>query len=530
MLPDQKLASELTALAASTSGSRVRVTGGSMLPLLRPGMVVDIAGAPVAPRIGELLVFRNHKGLIVHRVVRRRGASGVMTCGDACPENPEWTSFDAVVGRARAVWSDERVDARRIDGFAFRIAGWLLARTRPLRATAVLFARAIALALRKPEPVPAFRALFGAAIAFERGDLALGLARLNAVPAAPLAEVARRHGMGGLVQRWLASAAAAGLAVPPEMLAIFQRLRWFAALSTAQVAERASDVSRIFADRGIPAVLLKGAGRLCAGEADADVNASSDVDVLVPAASADAAVAALRAAGFREHLDAAEIRFHERYEHHRAALWAASGTAPVEVHVRLCMPGSVSATLDYAALAAHVRETDGPYGRVRVFDDVAAALHLAYHARDFLALRDIVLLGRLLRRMNAAERAAFDAFVARETRDAVRLAAAVTAARALAGPVRPSRDVAAYLSWAVAREDVPAALRKRAAIVEALRARCLPHYRGLPYTLDQLHRWAYNLAGTPLVLRWTARGARDGAAAFLGAASSAHEAELPELV
>lgn len=499
-----ELGIELTAFASEAAGrARVAIVGSSMRPLLRAGMIADIEPLRRRPRTGDILVFRSFRGLIVHRVVRRLGATGYRTCGDACPEAPEEIGDPQIVGRVRRVWSSAQRGARRIDGPLFALAGALLARTRTPRATARLARNGLRFLVRAPQVVPAFRTLFAAAVAFERGAAELGVARAQAVPSAAFLAAAKRHGMCGFFQRRLAAAAAAGLPVAPELLAELQRVRWHAALSTTQVRARACEVARLLAAAGIDAVFLKGAARLLAQRAGADLHASGDVDVLVPRARVEEAVAALRAAGYRERTSVADIRYHARRIQHRAPLWPPRGNVPVEVHVALAMPGSVSAALDYETLAPHVRSVVLSEGETAaVFDDVAAALHLAYHARDFHILRDIALLASYLRGMTPSERDAFDRLVRSERRDALRLSSAVAAADLFNTGHRPSGRAVSYLDWVCVREDLPPALRKRAAVLEALRGRCLPHYRGAAYTLGQLHRWAYNAAALPVLFRW----------------------------
>ncbi len=498
-----EIAVELAAFATDVKGSaRLRVVGTSMLPLLPPGTVVEIEPLPSKLNVGDVLVFRAGKSLLVHRVVALRGESGVQTCGDAIPENPEHVAYRDVVGRVRSVWAGDGTTSRKLRAPTHPLVAYLIARTRSVRATSRLLMHVVRLIFGRPKQVAAFRALAGAAIAFERGDPLLAIARLRSVPLRAFVAVAQQHAMGGHMYRWLEASVDAGLEVPPEYVMEFRNLRWFAALSSAQVAARTRDVAGIFAEAAIEAVFLKGAARLCAAATDADVNPVDDVDVLVPAAEADRAVAVLHAAGYYERMGRTEVRFHERRLHHRAPLWPQAGFAPVEVHVALCAPGTVSAPLDYDDLRGHVRTVAGSAGTLKVFDDVASALHLAYHGRDLHVLRDILLLSRLLRGMSVAERAAFDRLVAREGRDTIRLRSAIAAADSLAEERSIAPQFAAYLSWAIVREDLPIALRKRSFLLEAWFARAFPAYRGPSHAIRQTHRWIYNLIATPAIVAW----------------------------
>jgi len=494
---------ELAAFAAEASGRcRVKIVGRSMRPLIRHGMIAELHPPGSKPKIGEILVFRSAGGLRAHRVVSHVADSIYVTCGDACPEYPEVIVHADVVGRVASLWSEDASGKRRIDGPLLHVAGNFLARTRPVRAALRLFAQAVRLLVRQPGGVPAFRAVLGATIAFERGELQAGLDRATQVCPDALFATAMHHRMGGLFQRWLSAAAAAGLSVPNELHARFQEARWLAAVTSTQITARAREVSQILASAGIEAVLLKGAARLLAGEDDADVLTASDVDVLVPSERADLAVEALRSAGYRERAGRKLIRFYKHRVHHRAELWPPAGFAPVEVHVSLGVPGSVSAALDFDTLIDHVRNVDTPSGPVRVLDAVGSALHLAYHARDFHNLRDIVLLSRYLRQMSPQQRNQFDRLIERERRDPVRLASAVAVALSVTGDTSLPKLLAEYVSWITVREDLPPALRKRAGVIGAVMARSYLYYRGFPYTISRLHRWTYNLIATPVLLRW----------------------------
>jgi hypothetical protein len=69
-----KLSSERSAqlvelVAQRARRARVTITGASMEPLLRAGMVVDIEPISAPPRIGDILVFRSQTGLVAHRLI-----------------------------------------------------------------------------------------------------------------------------------------------------------------------------------------------------------------------------------------------------------------------------------------------------------------------------------------------------------------------------------------------------------------------------------------------------------------------------
>jgi hypothetical protein len=118
---------------------RLAIRGGSMLPLLRDSMAIEVEGLREPARVGEILVFRYGCAYVAHRVLRRLGDRYVTT-GDAQPEVVELVDAPDVLGRVRAVWSDGSSSAARVDTLAHRLHGLLLVRARPVR----LFIRTIA--------------------------------------------------------------------------------------------------------------------------------------------------------------------------------------------------------------------------------------------------------------------------------------------------------------------------------------------------------------------------------------------------
>lgn len=88
----------------------LRVSGASMLPLLRDGDRVEIRpAAPQDLRRGDLLVFQQGEHLVVHRLVARRGEEWIAR-GDNLPDRDPPIPRQAVLGRVR-----------RVDGAAGRI-------------------------------------------------------------------------------------------------------------------------------------------------------------------------------------------------------------------------------------------------------------------------------------------------------------------------------------------------------------------------------------------------------------------------
>lgn len=81
----------------------LRVSGASMLPLLRDGDRVEIRpAAPEDLRRGDLLVFQQGEHLVVHRLVARWGEAWVAR-GDNLPDRDPPIPPEAVLGKVRRV-------------------------------------------------------------------------------------------------------------------------------------------------------------------------------------------------------------------------------------------------------------------------------------------------------------------------------------------------------------------------------------------------------------------------------------------
>jgi signal peptidase I len=92
---------------------RLRARGGSMLPFLRDGDLLEIwPAAPVEIRVGDVLCYEPSPGaLCLHRVVAR-DERGFVTRGDALT-HVEVVPAGSVLGRVRAV--ERRGRAWRLD-------------------------------------------------------------------------------------------------------------------------------------------------------------------------------------------------------------------------------------------------------------------------------------------------------------------------------------------------------------------------------------------------------------------------------
>lgn len=513
-LPPALGAEAVEIVARRTGHARVTIAGVSMQPLLRAGMVVDIEPLIAAPRIGDILVFKSRTGLIAHRLVggeslafrahsgivarvpREERIRGFITSGDAYPDRAETVPPRLVVGRVTAVWTGTEPDARRIDDARYRLIGIAFARSCAVRSLAGKVRPSVAALLADPvrgAPPAAFAVLMTATTKFESGHLAAGVSCLQSLCAQELIAMARRHHASGLISGWLDAAAGAGVTVSDELRAGFRRIRWTNALQAGHVLTCVRDVRDRFVAADIPHIFLKGGARLAAAEPGADLQFSGDLDVMVPAESAERALATLRCGGYRDVLpERKRVRFAAL--HHREPLCSPDVDLPVEIHVAIAPSALVSQRLDYAALAPSSRTSDGPVGEVRGLDGVASAVHLAYHARDFSVWRDIVLLSRLLRAFELRERARFDAYIRAETRDGLRIATAVAAAEAIvhnrtvaADPVA-SVAVKRYIAWVTLREDLPRRFA-HTDIVEAVIGRCRMPKLAVQYARHDAAGW-----------------------------------------
>jgi hypothetical protein len=304
----------------------------------------------------------------------------------------------------------------------------------------------------------------------------------------------------GLISAWLDEAAEAGVTVPTELSDAFRQIRWTNAIQAGRVLACVKDVRDALDATAIPHIFLKGGARLAADEPGADLQYSGDVDVLVPNDLADLALAALRGASCLEVRSKSELAQYAS-SHQREPQVSPHVGLPVEVHVSLSPAPIVSQPLDYAALEPSSRRICGPVGEICTLDQVASAVHLAYHARDLGVWRDIVLLARSLCGFDRAARARFDDFVKAEKRDRIRLASAVAAADAVAFEgTRPAPEVRRYLAWAQLREDLPRRFA-HTLIVEGIIGRCpIPELqidRTRPDVPKWLRIWARNLVLLP---------------------------------
>ena len=436
--------------------ARMAMRGTSMLPLLREPMVLTIAPLRGRAPIGAILVFEGPRQLVAHRVVGYAGDDHV-TAGDNTAGVRERVAPAEIIGVVREVWSENGPQARRLDGRLFRARGLAHALFHRLRSLDPK---------RHPQAFAALVRAAGAALRGERADVAAAARRIDA-PA--FARAAGRHRCAALISAALEANAAAD----PDLdglRALLRKRRWITALRVAHYRKDVRAVTGLLRAAGLDPILLKGAARAWTSQAQLALHDSADIDVLLPHAALPQAAAALAAAGYAMGSDAhANDRFNRR--HHHLAPFYKPGAAPVELHHELAPPGSMTLRLDYDTLLAHSTVVCSGAIAARVLDSIASALHLALHARDFSALRDLVLLAAQLRELDATRLECLRAFAGRERMDRIRLQAALHTAAQLAGVAWPV-DAATrrYLGWVSVREDLPPGWGGRVQLLEALAA------------------------------------------------------------
>lgn len=98
------LRNELAADAVRSFGNvRLRVTGSSMLPAIRPGDILQIRKCRTEETgPGDIVLFTRHRRLFAHRVVARAGA-GLVTQGDAIAVPDPSVSASELLGKVTHV-------------------------------------------------------------------------------------------------------------------------------------------------------------------------------------------------------------------------------------------------------------------------------------------------------------------------------------------------------------------------------------------------------------------------------------------
>ena len=98
------LKNELAAEAVRSFGAlRLRVTGSSMLPAIRPGDILLIRRCSVdEPVVGDVVLFTRERRLFAHRVVARSDA-GLVTQGDGVAQPDPGVDATEFLGKVSQV-------------------------------------------------------------------------------------------------------------------------------------------------------------------------------------------------------------------------------------------------------------------------------------------------------------------------------------------------------------------------------------------------------------------------------------------
>lgn len=215
-----------------------------------------------------------------------------------------------------------------------------------------------------------------------------GLAAANAAGAlaaagpdwADLRALARREQVTAALWPRLrrALALAPGAALPAEVEEAFRREAMVAEFDARRMEARLQRVLATLAARGIEPVLLKGAGLAYTVFGGMARRPMHDLDLLVPRESLAPAVAALKAAGWKEAMGG---RTTERYVAHQHAppLVAPDGDAGVvELHDALFPPGHPF-LMDGGSVLGRARRVPSPVGAVLVPAPVDQLIHACLH-------------------------------------------------------------------------------------------------------------------------------------------------------
>jgi len=125
------LKNELAAETVRAFGAlRLRVTGSSMLPAIRPGDVLLIRQCGVdGPAVGDVVLFTRERRLFAHRVVARSGA-GLVTQGDGVARPDPRVDATELLGRVSHVLRRGRsIPMRRKPSFSGRLTAALVRRS-----------------------------------------------------------------------------------------------------------------------------------------------------------------------------------------------------------------------------------------------------------------------------------------------------------------------------------------------------------------------------------------------------------------
>ena len=177
---------------------------------------------------------------------------------------------------------------------------------------------------------------------------------------------------------WKRASQLAGASLPADVSTHLQRLALVSEFQLLRLEQRLGEAIDLLSAAGIDVILLKGAALACTVYGSFSQRPMGDVDLLVPPARANAAMAALTARGWMWKGDEALQHFYEGH-HHLPPLEDQTGSgARLELHTAFFFEGH-----PFRLSLADVRENavEVPFGSrtVRVPDTPHQLLHLCLH-------------------------------------------------------------------------------------------------------------------------------------------------------
>jgi signal peptidase len=120
----------LAGVVRDAGSARLKVTGLSMLPAIWPGDVLTVRSlSPELLQPGQILLYRRHRKLTAHRIVRVAGGH-IVTRGDCIPSLDTPVGWDKVVGIVVGISRNGR--AVKLESSPWqRAVAWLLRRSQP---------------------------------------------------------------------------------------------------------------------------------------------------------------------------------------------------------------------------------------------------------------------------------------------------------------------------------------------------------------------------------------------------------------
>ncbi len=241
------------------------------------------------------------------------------------------------------------------------------------------------------------------------------------------------------------------------------------ALQNERLRDQIDAVLAVLNEQAITPVLLKGAARIWQRSQGHDLHDSVDLDLLLAPEQLGAAQQSLLRVGYEQRAGASLEKYYRLHHHHAPPLFAPDGGVPIELHHALYLPGDLSLSTGYAAVARYAQPVRDGQRQATAFDAFGEALHLIVHGHLRCALRDIAILAERLRCLTEERRAELRSLLRTETREPVRLEAIAYEAAVMAAIPWPASDAArSFAQWRVRREALPQFLRRRTDCADAV--------------------------------------------------------------